>query len=66
LGDGERGSAVDTDEEKELALGRLHFCGIDVKEAYRVALERQPPGLVSRTIRQAREAFAIGLEPMAG
>ncbi len=25
LGDGELGSEVDTDEEKELSLGRLHF-----------------------------------------
>jgi hypothetical protein len=39
LSDGELGSAVDTDEEKELALGRLHFGDVDVKESNGVALE---------------------------
>lgn len=32
LGNGELGSAVDADEEKELAFGRLHFGNVDVKE----------------------------------
>ncbi len=39
LGDGELGCPVDTDEEKELALGRLHFRDVDVEEADGIALE---------------------------
>ncbi len=37
LSDGEFGCAVDADEEKELALGRLHFSDVDVKQGHEPA-----------------------------
>jgi len=59
LSDGELGRPVDTDEEKELALGRLNFGDVDVEEAYGVALELLPCGLVSIDIRKARNAMTL-------
>jgi hypothetical protein len=59
LGDGELGSAVDADEEKELALGRLYFGDVDVKEPDGVALELLALGLVAFDIRQARDAMTL-------
>jgi hypothetical protein len=59
LGVGELGSAVNTDEEKELALPRLHFGDVDVKEPDGVSLELLPLGFVSRDIRKARNAMTL-------
>ena len=59
LSDGELGSAVDTDEEKELALGRLHLRDVDVEEPDGVALELLPLGLVARDIRKTRDAVPL-------
>ena len=59
LSDGELGSAVDTDEGKELALGRLHFRDVDVEEPDRIALELLSLGLVTLDIRQARDAMTL-------
>ena len=65
LGDGELARAVDADEEVKLALSGLHLCNINMKEPNRVAFELRAPRLVPLDIQQARDAFAIGLEPMA-
>jgi hypothetical protein len=50
LSDRQLGCALDADEEKELALGRLHLNDVDVKEPDGVALELLPLGFVSRDI----------------
>jgi hypothetical protein len=65
LGEGELGGSVDGHEEVELALFGSHFGDVDVKEADRMALELGTPRLVARGVGQTRDAFAIGLEPMA-
>ena len=57
--DGELGSAVDADEEKELALGRLHFRDVDVKEPNGVALELLPLGSVATDIRKTRDPMTL-------
>jgi hypothetical protein len=61
LGDGELGRAVDADEEKELALGRLHFRDVDVEEADGIALELLALGLLAFDIWQARDAMTLKL-----
>jgi hypothetical protein len=40
--------AVESDEEMDLALGRLHVCDINVKEPDQIALELLAPRLVPR------------------
>ena len=51
--------AVESDEEMDLALGRLHVCDINVKEPDRIALELLAPQLVPGHIRQARNAMPV-------
>jgi hypothetical protein len=59
LGHGKFARAVDPDEKIELALGRLHFCDINVKEPDPVALELLALQLVPCQIRQARNAMLL-------
>lgn len=59
MSDGELGGPVDTDEEKEIAFGRLHFGDVDVKEADGVALELLPLGFVALDIRKTRDAVTL-------
>jgi hypothetical protein len=59
VSDGELGGAVDVDEEKELALGRLHFHDVDVEIPNGVALEPLPLGFVSLEIRKTRDAMPL-------
>ena len=59
LSDSELGRPVDSDEEKELSLGGLHFGDVDVKEPDRVALELLPLGFVSRDIGKSRDAMPL-------
>jgi hypothetical protein len=59
LRDSEPGCPVDAGEEEELALGRLHFGDVDMKEPDGVAFELLPLRLVSLDIRQARYAMTL-------
>ena len=59
LGDGEFASALDADEETELAFGRPHFGDVNVKEPDGIALELLPRGLVSRDIQKMRDAVTL-------
>jgi hypothetical protein len=59
LSDGELGRPVDSHKEKELSLGGLHLGNVDVEEAYGVALELLPLGLVALDIRQPRDAMSL-------
>jgi hypothetical protein len=51
--------AVESDEEMDLALGRLHVCGINVKEPDRIALELLAPRLVPCQIREVRNSIPL-------
>ena len=53
LSDSELGCSVDTDEEKELSLSRLHLGDVDVEEPGGVAFELLAFGLVAFDVRQA-------------
>lgn len=57
--------SVDANEQVELSFSSLQLSDVDVKDADGVALELRPLRLLAHDIRQARDAFAIGLEPMA-
>lgn len=59
LGDSELAGAVKCDEEIQLSFNGLHFCNVDVEEAYGAAPELRPLRLVSFHVRQARDAMAL-------
>jgi hypothetical protein len=59
LGHDKFARAIDSDEEMELALGRLHVCDINVKERDRMALELLAPRLVPGHNRQARNVMPL-------
>ena len=59
LHEGEFARAVNGDIEMQLALGGLHLGDVDVEIADRIGLELLLAGLVSRHIRQARNAMAL-------